>query len=95
MKLHELKTINPYFNEVWNDRKLFDVRKNDRDFEVGDVLWLRECDIHVGIASYLKREIIAEVTYVLKDVEKFGVKNGYCVMSIKILKKRYVENEEE
>jgi hypothetical protein len=42
MKTHELKTINPYFTEVLEGLKNFEVRFNDRDFNVGDEVRLQE-----------------------------------------------------
>lgn len=41
-KVHALKTLNPFFSDVLEGRKNFEVRKNDRDFKVGDVLCLQE-----------------------------------------------------
>ena len=35
MKKHILKTINPYFQDVWDNKKTFEIRLNDRDFKVG------------------------------------------------------------
>ena len=35
MKKHLLKTINPYFQDVWDNKKTFEIRLNDRDFKVG------------------------------------------------------------
>lgn len=37
---HELKTWLPYFDAIVDGTKLFEVRKNDRDFQVGDCLRL-------------------------------------------------------
>lgn len=39
-----LKTIQPFFNDVAFGSKRFEVRKNDRDFKVGDFLVLQEYD---------------------------------------------------
>lgn len=41
---HELKTVQPFFDDVVKGRKTFEVRRNDRDFRVGDMLLLREWD---------------------------------------------------
>jgi len=40
--LHVLKTVQPYFEALWSGEKRFEVRKNDRGFQVGDSLCLRE-----------------------------------------------------
>ena len=42
--LHELKTYPKYFQETIEGNKLFEIRKNDRNFKVGDVLLLKEWD---------------------------------------------------
>ena len=39
---HELKVWPEYFEEIYSNRKKFEVRKNDRNYMVGDVLYLRE-----------------------------------------------------
>lgn len=40
--IHILKCGNPYFQEMWIGLKNFEIRKNDRDFQNEDILWLRE-----------------------------------------------------
>jgi hypothetical protein len=40
--VHVLKCANPYFAHVMNGRKSFEVRVADRDFQVGDLIVLRE-----------------------------------------------------
>lgn len=41
MKIHELKLDIKYFDEVKNGHKNFEIRKNDRDYQIGDVLELK------------------------------------------------------
>lgn len=41
---HDLKTYPFYFNAVLVGMKKFEVRKNDRDFKIGDFLYLKEFD---------------------------------------------------
>ena len=42
MKKHELKLDTKYFDDVKSGKKDFEIRKNDRDFEVGDILELKK-----------------------------------------------------
>lgn len=44
MKTHELKLDDKYFDEVKSGKKNFEIRKNDRNFQVGDILELRRWD---------------------------------------------------
>ena len=82
MKKHELKTVNPYFDKVWEGLKTFEVRENDRDFKVGDTLILKEWDYKNEL--YTRREIRAEVTYILSDFQEV-IRPGYVVMSIFVI----------
>lgn len=41
MKTHELKLDIKYFDDVKSGKKNFEIRKNDRDFQVGDILELK------------------------------------------------------
>jgi ribosomal protein L15E len=78
-KVHELKTLKPYFQDVYSGIKKFEVRFNDRNFQVNDSLNLKEFD---GITqTHTGRSVIKRVTYVLDD-PRF-VKNGFVIMGIK------------
>ena len=44
MKAHSLKTWPGLFKQVVNGSKQFEYRKDDRGFEVGDILLLQEWD---------------------------------------------------
>ena len=41
MKTHELKLDVKYFEDVKSGKKNFEIRNNDRDFQVGDILELK------------------------------------------------------
>lgn len=62
MKVHELKSWPEYFVAVADGSKTFEVRKNDRDFCVGDHLRLREWDPRTEL--YTGREVERRITYI-------------------------------
>jgi len=73
-RIHELKIWTEYFEGVVTGVKKFEYRLNDRDYRVGDILYLREYIKEAEI--YSGREIKVLVTYILK------VENNYVIMSI-------------
>lgn len=77
---HELKTIQPYFERCWEQSKTFEVRKNDRDFQKGDSVLLKEYDPVSN--SYSGREIFGSILYVLPNFA--GLAEGYCAFSFDI-----------
>jgi ParB family transcriptional regulator, chromosome partitioning protein len=77
---HELKTKKPYFDDVWEGRKTFEIRNNDRDFKIGDTLKLWETD-DVG---YTGRLIKADVKHILSHAIEYGLMTGFVIMSIEI-----------
>ena len=78
--VHTLKTWIEYFEEVLMGHKTFEIRKNDRDFKVGDMLILREWDNSKEI--FTGRSIAVNVIYILKG-GSFGLEDGFVIMSIK------------
>jgi hypothetical protein len=85
--LHELKTEPNAFKQVWQARKTFDLRKDDRKFNVSDVLHLREYELLVpqGKPNYTGKSLLVLVLYVLRDAPDWGLKDGYVAMGIKLL----------
>lgn len=78
MKVHELKILRKYSMHVISGQKSFEIRKNDREFEVGDILHLKEIEDdsreYTGFGTFVK------VVYIH---EGLGLENGYICMSIK------------
>lgn len=77
--IHELKTWLGFFQDVDEGTRTFEVRHNDRNFKVGDILHLREFEPISG--HYTGREVWRVVTYVMEGGQ-FGIEEGYCVMSL-------------
>jgi hypothetical protein len=74
--IHELKTWPAFFRATWDGRKTFDIRLNDRDFEVGDSLLLREYDPEDN--TYTGRSVMRRVVY----ITEWNQKLGYIVMGL-------------
>lgn len=79
-RIHILKTIWPYFAHVRSGHKTFEIRRNDRDFQPGDLLILAEWDDESG--QYTGQDTVREVTYVMRDGADFGVQPGYVVLGM-------------
>ncbi len=77
--IHELKTINPYFTDMWLMKKRFEVRFNDRNFKIGEILNLKEYDPITK--KYSDRSIWCEIIYILDNPDY--VKEGYVILGIK------------
>lgn len=74
--IHELKLQQPFFDDVFYNKKEFEVRKNDRNFKVGDRLKL------VEFPSDKPRFVLKDVKYILEGGQ-YGIENGYVVLGLK------------
>lgn len=82
--IHQLKIDSKYFEDVVSGKKTFEIRKNDRDFMVGDFLALNELTPHEcnekGEHKETGRCCIVYVKYVFNDSN--FCKEGYVVIGI-------------
>lgn len=91
---HWLKTWPDVFDAVWDGRKTFEVRLNDRNYQVGDQVRLVKYDPESG--RYLHDQqathqttadsITLVIPYIL-NAENFGLKPGYVAFSINELRR--------
>ena len=82
MRTHILKIREPYFSDVLNKIKTFEIRKDDRVYEVGDKLILK---LYPYIKTDTKEEIYASIIYKLDKIPQYGLAEGYCILGIKLL----------
>jgi len=78
---HELKIISVYFGAVKDGRKTFEVRKNDRDYKVGDILLLEEIFGTGDVYNSKTRDSIEVVITYIYSGEL--CKEGYVILGIK------------
>ncbi len=84
MKKHLLKTIEPFYSDISKRLKSFELRKDDRNFEVGDRL-----DLFLGADPIdpndpnlgLREHQHVFVTYKLSGGQ-YGLEEGYCILGI-------------
>lgn len=81
MTVHYLKIKPEYYKDVECGLKTFELRKNDRDFQVGDVLMLIKLD---DKGNETDQVIKAKVTYILKDCPKYDLNEGYAILGIAV-----------
>lgn len=79
MKVHELKILPEYYNAQIEGKKNFEIRKNDRDYKVGDKLVLKEYDPKAK--EFTGQSFITEITF----ITNYQQKDGYIVLGTKDL----------
>ena len=98
---HELKTWPEFFEQTRNSLKKFELRRNDRDFRVGDELLLKEWDLDLNDRyipfepkGYTGREVLVRVDYIMDSMTLDRLMNrfqegaqmsGYVIMSVSLV----------
>lgn len=74
---HYLKTETEYYQAVEKGKKNFEIRKNDRNFQVYDIIYLEEvvCGIPTG-----RKLAGKEIKYILHGGQ-FGLDEDYCIIN--------------
>lgn len=73
---HKLKLAKMFFNDMQTGRKPFDLQKNDREYQLGDVIEYREMDNGEPTGRVIEKEI----TYILEGFA--GLKEDYCILAL-------------
>lgn len=73
--IHAIKTEEKPFQSVWNGDKGFEVRVNDRNYQRGDIVMLREVDI-----AHTYRTVVKQIGYIIQG--RYGLPDDMCVFSL-------------
>lgn len=76
---HYLKTWKSFYKSVADGSKRFEIRINDRDYNLGDTLVLQEYDTQ--LCDLTGKSRIFKVAYILYG-PAFGLSEGFCCMSL-------------
>jgi len=84
---HELKCWASVFSEKWHNKKNWEIRLNDRNYKIGDILIEREFfpGANNGLGAFGTDEIHEEVIYILNG--GFGLQPGFIIMSTRQIKR--------
>ncbi|KJG26124.1 hypothetical protein UB37_01975 [Photobacterium iliopiscarium] len=79
---HVVKTKYEFFNAVISGDKRFEIRKDDRDYRVGDFLSQNElsCD---GLIT--GRSVVHQIIYKLEataETNSYGLLSGFCILGL-------------
>lgn len=81
MSVHCLKVVPPYFDALLDGSKTFEVRRNDRGFQRGDTLILREWE--PTVLRWTGRELSRRVAFVYSGDPRFGgIEPGFVVLAL-------------
>lgn len=78
---HELKTWPDVYQEIADGWKVHEFRKNDRDFQDGDIVLLREFE--PAGERYTGRELPVRIMSISKGPH-WGIPKGYAAFSIEV-----------
>lgn len=79
-KIHRLKIKWEYMDDIDNGKKSFELRKNDRNFKENDIIHFIDTN---GNKFVDFTRVYYVITYVLKDVEQYGLDKDYCILGIR------------
>lgn len=74
-RTHIIKIASEYFLDVEDGRKHFEIRKNDRDYQVGDIVYL----VEIKDGDLTGNTVKVHISYVLKNCQQYGLMDGYCI----------------
>lgn len=84
MKIHELNIKFVYWEELIREVKTFELRKNDRGFEVDDLIHFNILGRTIlGAPNSVPDSNMFKITYILDNVPEYGLMDGYCILGIK------------
>lgn len=88
MIVHDLKVYPQFWEAVKNGSKPFEVRRNDRNFKVGDVVRLRHYDPKSGVIDR-SNEVCYPISYILHHEDfPIGVPVGFVVLGFGVLQEK-------
>lgn len=80
MKTHKLKLNIAFCDAVLKGLKTFEIRKNDRNFKMGDLIKFKPVNNDGEACCHEVQNLTYKITYIL---DNWGLKEGYVALAIK------------
>ena len=77
-KVHCVKILPDNFDNVISKKMSFQIRKDDRDYRLGDCMYLQEFT-----NEYTGRALPVKINHILRESE--GLRDGYVLLNIEVL----------
>ena len=87
MKIHEIKLQEEFCDDVYEGRKTFEVRNNDRGYQTGDYVRFKSMAGMIHFIHPIEKKLY-QITYVLSG---WHIPQDYVVFSIKEVKVKETE----
>lgn len=87
-QLHKLKIKQCYYEEIERGVKTFELRKNDRNYQVDDIL---QFQVIRSDGAILEPGGFYQITYILSKCPEYGLQDGYVILGIKNEGKEHLE----
>lgn len=84
MKTHILKLNKDYVDLVMLNIKKFELRKNDRDYQIDDKIHFVDVDGNDFNNHFRTQDStnLFVITYILQDVPEYGLDEDFCILGI-------------
>jgi len=80
-KTHSIKIVSPHYEYIKEGRKNFEVRFDDRDYKMGDILILQEHNyVENGHLKPTGEFITRKIKHILRKFK--GLQQGYIVLGL-------------
>lgn len=79
MVVHNIKIKETFYKAKRSGLKLWEIRKNDRNYKVGDLIHYTKIDGSDFIRS--GKDNLYKITYILTPENFEGLPSGYCIFS--------------
>jgi hypothetical protein len=85
--IHDVKSWSHFFQAIKSGAKVHDLRKNDRNYNIGDIMLFREYDFVGG--KYTGNTLEAVITYITDNrvpcaFSSAVLSEGYCILSLRV-----------